>query len=109
MLWTGEILLVNADDSTVLTDAGGLFAQQGSVNLAQALYLKALENNPNEKAVYTELGKLYGNMERWDQALAIWQKGLQRFPDDKADFKELIDRVNELKKTLPQKDVLTNN
>jgi len=65
--------------------------------MAESLYLRAHELDPNNKTVYVELGKLYGNFRYWDLALAVWEKGINHFPSNHDVFSNLIDKLQHIK------------
>jgi tetratricopeptide (TPR) repeat protein len=89
-------LLFSSRDAGRLTSMGSFAAYNGYVNLASALFNRAIARDPHYPDGYLEMGKIYGNRGEFGRAIAVWQDGLRVAPAD-GRFRELILKAKEFK------------
>jgi len=94
-LTLGKMILEKEKGPVLLTDAGSILASSNYLDLARALYTRALAVDPHYKEAYLEMGKLLGNQDKFDQAIAVWKEGARIAPDEPA-FAELIRQARAL-------------
>src|SRR5207249_1070683 len=85
----GKKLLTVSRDPEVLTNSGGIFAQEKFTDMGFAMYATALRWDPKYKGAYLEMGKLYGNLNQFNRAVAMWQDGMRLYPEE-VQFRNLI-------------------
>lgn len=87
-----------------LTGLGILYALDRREKLAFEFFRKAIAADPRYIPGYIELGKFYGNYENWDAAIVVWQKGMAIDPSSRKEFGALINRAQELRRTIKGRD-----
>ena len=73
---------LNKNNIDAIEKLGKVYAQQGNIDQALAVYIQATKDNPREVRFDILAGELYETKQNWDQAKTMYQQALSVAPDN---------------------------